>query len=817
VSLVDRPRPFVAVRGGFVSGSRRSARPAAPVVALVVKSFPPAFRSGGPARSAAALASLLSDHFDVRVITSLDDNGYDLRADGVPEDQWVTREGVPAIAFAKDRWSGLRVVREVRRLRPSVLHLNSLFNPSYSLAPLLARRVGVVRPRRTVLAPRGELAAGALDLKQRKKRAVLWVLQHFGLTRGVVWHATSAEEEVDIHRVFGSSAEVRLAPVVRQIEPAAAKAVDRASAAGARPLEVVLLSKIDPMKNIETAITVIAAARTDAVLTVAGPVKDDAYWRECLLAVEEAGLADRFRYVGPVSPDEVVEFLRGFDLFLLPTLGENFGHVVLEALSAGVPVLLSDRTPWTDVVRGGPGWALPLSDVGAFSRVVEEFADLTPSERSSMAEAASRAAVTYMADDENRRLNLELFAPTSPQVAVVHYGFPVTTQTFHHRRHRVMLEDGVLQSIRFVRTRSGVLEERSLPLLDRAANVTVAELLLAVPHVLRGRVIAALVEGAWHARAHNGEGGREGFVWQAVNGVAIGRALRRSEATVVLAPFAAAAASVGLFASLVSGLPFAIEVHSPESNLSNPRLLAFKLRRADLVVAISSYAESMVRAHAPGVRTAIVHCGLDDLDDLEREGLLGKAAGVVTAYDVVSVGSLVPKKGHDVLVRASAALSQRVPHSVAIVGAGSLEADLRALIDEIDAPVSLLGELPPDEIQTVLVAARVSVLACVRTSNGDEDGVPVSLMEAMQLGVPVVSTRIAGIPELLDDGLAGGLVEPGDVAGLAGMVDRALTDTEWAAEVAAAGRRRVRQAFDNRTETRRMIGLLGELSGVHRS
>jgi glycosyltransferase involved in cell wall biosynthesis len=181
-------------------------------------------------------------------------------------------------------------------------------------------------------------------------------------------------------------------------------------------------------------------------------------------------------------------------------------------------------------------------------------------------------------------------------------------------------------------------------------------------------------------------------------------------------------------------------------------------------------------------RITVVRCGVDTQDP-------PRPAPDTARFDVVAVGSLVPRKGHDVLVRAVARLAAAGhPLRAAIVGEGPERARLTALVDALRAPVSLLGARSEGEAGALAAGARVAALACVVAPDGDEDGIPVALMEAMAAGVPVVSTDVGGIAELLDGGRAGLVVAPGDPVGFATALRRVLDDGELARRLGAAGR-----------------------------
>ncbi len=368
--------------------------PARPSVAVSAKSFPPAFRSGGPPRSLAAITEALGSLVDFRVVTSLDDNGHDLSKDGVQALTWQCRRQAEVLAVPPGRRSALRTVRQLRTVDADVLYLNSFFDPTFTLAPLAARRLGLLRPARTVLAPRGELDPGALTLRPRRKSVAIAMLRRLGLLRGITWQATSPIERSHIAATIGPQEAIEVAPNLRNLEP-----VDPQPRPLPRICRVVLLSKIDRKKNIETAISAVAKTAGTS-LTVIGPIKDPVYWDELLRHVEASELGSRFEYRGPVPPHRVVEELAPFDLFLLPSRSENFGHVILEALAAGLPVIVSDSTPWGHVEDSGAGWVRPSDAISEFADCLRRFQGLDSRERQEMRANAVSTARTYLDDPD---------------------------------------------------------------------------------------------------------------------------------------------------------------------------------------------------------------------------------------------------------------------------------------------------------------------------------------------------------------------------------------------------------------------------------
>jgi glycosyltransferase involved in cell wall biosynthesis len=181
------------------------------------------------------------------------------------------------------------------------------------------------------------------------------------------------------------------------------------------------------------------------------------------------------------------------------------------------------------------------------------------------------------------------------------------------------------------------------------------------------------------------------------------------------------------------------------------------------------------------------------------------------------VGRLVTKKGHTDLIQACQQLKQKgYGFDCEIFGTGPLVSELKRLIKELDLEdrVSLQGARTQEELIAIYQAADIFALAPFILENGDRDGLPNVLLEAMASGLPVVATRISGIPELIVNGENGLLVEPHDVAGLASALEQLLFNLPLRVRLAAMGRRRVEQHFSAQDNIRNLAELFGFESGT---
>lgn len=380
-----------------------------PTILCFVAYYLPGYRSGGPVRTIANFVDHLGDEFDVRIVTrdrdALDTEPYP----SVEIDAWNT-VGKAQVFYASKKTVNLRGVAKLIRETPhDVLYLNSFFAFGFTTLPLLARRLGWAPKTPCVIAPRGEFSQGAIALKTRKKRHYMRITGMMGLHTGLHWQASSEFEASDIQRELGDlAAEVSVAPdLPPTIEAAGLQGMSH-KPRGDGPLRLVFLSRISPMKNLDFLLEVLGQVRTRIGLLIYGPMREPDYWSQCQKLIARLPVNIQVEYRGEVTPLEVPQTFVGADLFVFPTRGENYGHVVLESLVAGTAVLISDRTPW--LASGDKAVeVLPLEDVHAWVNAIERWAGFDHQQLEQMRAAALSYAQRYLETSEALKDNRTLF------------------------------------------------------------------------------------------------------------------------------------------------------------------------------------------------------------------------------------------------------------------------------------------------------------------------------------------------------------------------------------------------------------------------
>ncbi|MGA1224119.1 MAG: glycosyltransferase family 4 protein [Phycisphaerales bacterium] len=380
--------------------------PNRPTVLCFVDYYLPGYKAGGPTRTIINLVAGLGDEVDFRIVTRDRDMGSDQPYTGVAIDAWNS-VGKAQVFYASPSTFSFSGIRRLISTTPhDIVYLNSFLSPRTTGLVLLLRRLGLTRGRPVILAPRGEFADSALALKARKKRAYLAVTRLIGLYRGLIWQATSDHEATDIRRRQSGVAK-RILQAPNLLPPPRERADTEAPRADG-PLRLVFLSRIAPMKNLDFLLRALAQVKVELSLTLHGTRETEAYWAECEQLISALPPNIRVRYEGPVTPDQVPAAFGAHDLFVFPTRGENFGHVIFESLSSGTPVMVSDKTPWRDDPAGAVE-VVPITDTAAWAEAITRWSSFDPTVLAARRAAASAFAAHYLATSPAAEQHRALF------------------------------------------------------------------------------------------------------------------------------------------------------------------------------------------------------------------------------------------------------------------------------------------------------------------------------------------------------------------------------------------------------------------------
>ena len=382
-----------------------------PIILTTIASYLPGFKAGGPIRTLTNLIARLGDEFDFRILTADRDLDDVQPYPDIRPNVWMQRTHERVCYLSPNQRKFLSFRHHLTQESYDLLYLNSFFS-QLTVYAVTYRRLGLLPARPWIIAPRGEFSPGALQIKWPKKRLFLTFAGISGLYRNLIWQASSEFEAADIRRLVArfhldSNPSILVAPNLPPKMRGAAPTARPTKTKGAARL--VFLSRIARMKNLAFALQQLAQGQGEITFDIYGPKEDEAYWRTCQQRIADLPENITASYLGPVEPDQASTVFASYHAFLFPTLGENFGHVILESLSAGCPVITSDRTPWRELTQKRAGWDLPLDQPTLFQQAIRQIVEMDHPTWQKWSQGARQVADAFINDPAIIEANRQLF------------------------------------------------------------------------------------------------------------------------------------------------------------------------------------------------------------------------------------------------------------------------------------------------------------------------------------------------------------------------------------------------------------------------
>jgi glycosyltransferase involved in cell wall biosynthesis len=405
------------------------------------------------------------------------------------------------------------------------------------------------------------------------------------------------------------------------------------------------------------------------------------------------------------------------------------------------------------------------------------------------------------------------------RLTYLHGRYPVLTETFIDREIRRLLAKGVDLEIVSIRPPSDDLSPAQRELAQRVKYLlpaSVPGVAWAVAWGLLRHPATFLQTLAWLLSRDHGSASRFRTLLHFATGVYAAWQLRERRGVHIHAHFVDRAATVALVASRLLGTTYSVTAHAREIYVA-PALLKERIGEASFAVTCTEYnVQHLRRTIGPRAarRLTRLYHGIDLSTPRGTEAQAGR-----DPMAILSVAQLWERKGLRYLIEACAVLRDRgTAFRCEIVGEGPQRGELGALIDSLGLQdlVTLAGALSFPEVVARYGTAAVFVLPCVITEDGDRDGIPNVILEAMESHVPVVSTPVSGIPEVVRNRETGLAVPERDPAAIADAVDELLSDPAFADGVAARAQQLVRAEFDLERNVDRLLELFASVKTADR-
>lgn len=344
-------------------------------ILILTGHYLPGHRDGGPLRTIINITDVLGDEYEFFILCLDRDHGDTEAYSSIFRNKW-NKVGKANVWYVSPGGFTFELLSKFAS-QMDLVYLCSFYDDYGYKTLLLKKQRKISCP--VIVASMGVFSKGALSHKGLKKRVFINGCKIIGLFKNITWSVTSELEAEDVKREIGNN-----------IKYVIAEDLPRTTIPGYQerkePFSIAFLSRICPQKNLLAAVKILKSVRLDVKFYVYGPAQDKAYWERCKKEMKSFPLNITWKYCGDVPSEDVQFKLAQHDVLLFPTKGENYGHVIFEALSVGCIPIISDQTPWVEIKENNAGFICSLDNVDNFVNAIEKIAQMDSTDRRKMAE-----------------------------------------------------------------------------------------------------------------------------------------------------------------------------------------------------------------------------------------------------------------------------------------------------------------------------------------------------------------------------------------------------------------------------------------------
>ena len=364
----------------------------------------PGIKAGGPAKSIYNLINNLSSYYNFNLVTRNKDLGEKDSYYNIINDKWIN-EKTYSLIYLNNSYEIFKIIKIICNKPFDIMYLNSFFSFKYSIIPILLINI-LKREKNIICAPRGEFALSALGNNYNKKHLFIYISKMIGLYNNVKWHATSKHELIDIKKYMGDSINVKLAPIISTLPKINLKQKIRKNK---NHLSILFLSRIVKIKNLDYSLEIISKLKGNIIFNIYGPIEDKKYWKFCTKLISELPSNITCKYQRIATHDDLPGIFNKHHLFILPSKGENYGNVIIESLINGTPVIISDKTPFNNLIIKNIGADIPLDQQNKYIKVINDYVIMENNQYLVISKNAHLFAKNIIASKNIKNNNIDLF------------------------------------------------------------------------------------------------------------------------------------------------------------------------------------------------------------------------------------------------------------------------------------------------------------------------------------------------------------------------------------------------------------------------
>lgn len=352
-------------------------------ILILIPYYIPGFKSGGPQQTIKNLTELFGYQVNIYIYTQNCDLDERIPYENIETEKWIKVGNANVMYEKPELYCGKTMEKLYNEFR--VIYSCGLFEKN-SIAILTIHKKYKQSEKKIYIAPMGVFSPGALKAKKIKKKLFLYLFRYMGCFDNIIWSFTSWLEIEDARKVLGNKLKnnyIIAEDLPRKIDFEKQEQILKKRKFDSK-IKIVFLSRICPQKNLLMCFDVLKNINESVVFDIYGTIEDQKYWNKCL--EEKKLLSEKIvvNYQGNVRPETVIDILTKYDIFLLPTKGENYGHVIYESLAAGCFAVISDTTPWMDIEKNNCGKICNLDKLEDFSEAIRHYISSSPKERLEM-------------------------------------------------------------------------------------------------------------------------------------------------------------------------------------------------------------------------------------------------------------------------------------------------------------------------------------------------------------------------------------------------------------------------------------------------
>lgn len=352
-------------------------------IAILCGRYLPGYKDGGPVRTIINLVDSLGEKYHFVIITSDRDHGDKYPYKGIIYNQ-ANRVGNAEVFYLKEgkfKFSNIRKLTD----KADLIYVCGPYN-AYAYKTLILKRIGLLK-QQVVVASMGSFSKGAFKIKSCKKKIFVDLCKKTGLYQKILWSVTSELEKKDVEDIVGKEANCCIA------EDLPRKVSEISITRKGMILKVIFISRISKKKNLLYAMDILNNIKSSIIFDIYGPLEDKEYWGKCQKKLNELPANIQWTYKGMADSEQVINIFSDYDVFLFPTQGENYGHVIFESLAGGCIPVISDQTSWGEIETEKCGRVISLSNFNEFVSEIQKLAEMDRDKLIKTREKANRYAV----------------------------------------------------------------------------------------------------------------------------------------------------------------------------------------------------------------------------------------------------------------------------------------------------------------------------------------------------------------------------------------------------------------------------------------